>query len=45
MPKGRNKINKNSNEQFIVMQYSIEANKQDIKSNKKDSDKKMMKLT
>ena len=34
-----------SDGQFIIMQGKIEANKQDMKSNKKDSDKKMMKLT
>ena len=30
--------------QFIIVQDSIEENKQDIKSNKKDSDEKIMKL-
>ena len=28
----------NSNEQFIIMQIEIEASKEDIKSNKQDSD-------
>ena len=30
----------NSDEQFIIMQAAIEANKQDMKSNKQDSDEK-----
>ena len=34
-----------SDEQFIIMKVTIEANKQDIKDNKQDSDEKMMKLT
>ena len=34
-----------SDEQFIIMQAAIEANKQQMKNNKQDSDEKMMKLT
>ena len=33
-----------SDEKFIIMQASIEANKQGMKSNKKGSNEKMMKL-
>ena len=33
-----------SYEQFIITQAVIEANKQDIKANKQDYDKEMMKL-
>ena len=32
-------------EQFIIMQATIKSNKQEIKSNKQDSDEKMMNLT
>ena len=38
-------MDKKSDEQFIIMQVEIEAKKQEMKSNKKDSDEKMMKLT
>ena len=34
-----------SDEQFIIMQAIIEANKQEMKSNKKDPNEKIMKLT
>ena len=32
-------------EQFIIMKSAIEFNKQEMKSNRQDSDNKMMKLT
>ena len=35
MPKLSNKIDNKYDEQFIVVQTTIEANKQDIKANKK----------
>ena len=38
-------MDKNSDEQFIIMQAAIEANNQEMKSNKKDSNEKIMKLT
>ena len=34
-----------SDEQFIILQSTIESNKQDMKSNKQESDEKMMNLT
>ena len=34
-----------SDEQFIIMQAAIEDNKQETKSNKKDSDEKIMQFT
>ena len=34
-----------SDEQFIIMQATIETNKQDMRSNKQESDKKMMNTT
>ena len=34
-----------SDEQFIIMQATIEANNQDMKSNKQDSDEKTMNIT
>ena len=37
-------MDKNSNYQFIIMQATIEANKQDMKTNKKYPDDKMMKV-
>ena len=44
MSKGSNKIYNNYDEQFMIMQSEIEANKQEMKSKKQDSDEKMMKL-
>ena len=41
---GKNMDNR-SDEQFIIMKNTIEANKQKTKSNKQDSDEKIMKLT
>ena len=38
-------MDKNYDEQFIIMQYTIEANMKEMKSNKQDSDDKIMKLT
>ena len=35
----------NSDEQFIIIKSAIEVNKQEIKSNKQDSDEKMMQST
>ena len=43
--KGTNKMDNESDEQFIIMQGKIEANKQEMKSNKQDSDEKMMQFT
>ena len=40
-----NNIYNRSSEQSIIVQATIEANKKEIKSNKQDSDDKMMKLT
>ena len=37
-----NKMENKSDNQFIIMKGAIEANKQDMKSNKQDSDEKMM---
>ena len=34
-----------TDEQFIIMQATIEENKQDMKSNEQDYDKKRMNLT
>ena len=34
-----------SDEQFIIMKYEIEANKQEMKSNKQESDEKMAQFT
>ena len=34
-----------SDEQFIITESAIEANNQEIKANKQDSDEKMMELT
>ena len=45
MPKGSNKMDKNFDEQFIIIKAAIDSNKQEMKSNKKDSDDKMMKIT
>ena len=45
MPKISNKMYNKSEEQFIIIQASIEANNPDIKSNKQESDEKMTKLT
>ena len=46
MPKGTNNMENKSNEQSIIMQSEIENNKQNmksgIKSNKQDSDDKMI---
>ena len=44
MPKVANRIYNKSDEQFIIVQATIEANKQYMKSKKQGSDKKMMKL-
>ena len=38
-------MDNNYDEQFIIMQATIETNKQDMKSNKQDSGDKMMKAT
>ena len=45
MPKVSNKMDKNPDEQFIIIKAAIDSNKQEMKSNKKDSDEKMMKIT
>ena len=44
MPKGSNNMDNNSDEQFIIMQSTIESNKQEMKANKQHSDEKMVKL-
>ena len=44
IPKVSNKTEKNYDEQFIIMKSSIEANKQEMKPNKQDSDEKMTKF-
>ena len=45
MPKGSNNMDKNSDENFIIIQTAVDSNKQEMKSNKKDSDNKLMKIT
>ena len=40
MLKVSNKIEKNSYEQFIIIQAEIDSNKQEMKANKQDSDEK-----
>ena len=45
IPKGSNKMDSNSDEHFIIVQAAIEADNQETKSNKQDSNEKMMKLT
>ena len=45
MEKGDNNMDNNYDEQLIIMQSKIEANKHEMKANKQDSDEKMMKLT
>ena len=45
MPKLFNNMDSKSEEQFIVMQDIIEANKEEMKSNKQDYDEKIMNLT
>ena len=40
MPKVSNKMDKNSDEQFIIIQAEIDSNKQEMKANKQDSDEK-----
>ena len=44
MPKLSNNMDNKSYEQFIIIQSTIEANKQEIKYNKQYYDEKMMKL-
>ena len=44
MPKGSNKMDKNSDENFIIIQAAIDSNKQEMKANKQYSDEKMMKI-
>ena len=38
-------MDKSSDKQFIIMQATIESNKQDIKAKNQDYDERMMKLT
>ena len=45
IPKGSKNMDNKSDELFIIMQYSIEAKKQDMRDNKQDSDEKMKKFT
>ena len=42
---GYNTIDNNPDEQFIIMQSTIESNKQEMKSNKQESDEKTINLT
>ena len=44
MPKGSNNMDKNSDENFIIIQAAIDSNKQEMKANKQYSDEKMMKI-
>ena len=44
MKKVRNKMDNKSDEQFIIIQSVIESNKHYMKSNKEDSDDKMMNI-
>ena len=44
MKKVSNSMDNQSYEQFIIMQATIESNKQEIKINKQDSDEKMTKF-
>ena len=45
MPKGTNNMDNKSDEKFTIMQAAIEANKQEMKSNKQESDEKMTQFT
>ena len=45
MPKLSNNMDNKADEQLIITQSTIEANMQEMKSNKQDSDDKMMKVT
>ena len=45
MSKGNNNIENKSDEKFIIMQASIDANKKQMKANKQDSGDKMTKFT
>ena len=38
-------MEKNSDEKFIIMQATIEANKQEMRANNQEYDDKMMKFT
>ena len=45
MPKGINNMENKYEKRFIIMKYAIESNKQEMKSNKQDSDEKMTQFT
>ena len=45
MPQVANKMENNYDEKFIIMQSADEYNKQEMKSNKQESDEKMTKLS
>ena len=45
MPQVANKMENNYDEKFIVMKAADEYNKQEMKSNKQESDEKMKKLS
>ena len=45
MTKGSNNMDTKSDEQLTIIQSEIEANKQYMKANKKDSDDKITKFT
>ena len=38
-------MEKHSDEQFKIMQYAIEANRQEVRANKQESDEKMTQST
>ena len=44
MPKVSHIIYNKYDEQFIIMQYTVECNNKEMKTNKRDSNEKMMKL-
>ena len=45
IPKVTNKMENRSDEKFIIMQATIESNKQEMRSNKQDYDEKMTQFT
>ena len=45
MPKGSNNMDNKSDKHLIVIKYTIEANKKEMKSNRQNSGDKMMKVT
>ena len=45
MPKGSNNMDNKYDKQFLIMKSTIEANNQEMKPKKKESEEKVMKLT